>query len=104
MNFIDVKKISPKTATQKNGDKIINPATGSPIIEDYHIHNETIRVDEIKAFRKWDKDDTQIRFIDGDVTVIYFKGDKSNRGGVPQMLIQESWENLSKRIKSIPTD
>lgn len=102
MEFIDVKKIIEVYQKDELGNKIPNPhKKGKFMSEGFKTVIETIRVDEVKASRKWDKNSFQQRFIEDDVTVVYLKGD-SSRDSTAQMLINEEHSSFSKRLKSTP--
>jgi len=104
MEFIDVKKIIEVSEKDEKGNKILNPhKDGKFLAKGYKTEIETIRTSEIKSSRKWDKNSHQGRFIEGEMTVIYLKGD-SSRSTTAQILINESHSSFSQRLKSTPVD
>lgn len=103
--FIDVDKIAEVKAKDDQGKEITFEKNGRdyPIIEDYNIFKETIRIEDIKSARPWDKNKIQREKLDGAVTLLYLKGNP--RKDTPaQMLILESHEEFSKRVNSIQTN
>lgn len=102
MSLIDVKKVIEVHEKDERGRKVPHPSIdGKFVVKGYKTEVESIRTDEIKAAREWQKNSQQERLIDGDMTILYLKGDETKET-TAQMLINESHESFSKRIKSIP--
>lgn len=93
--FIEINKV---IEIHKKGDNgvVTIPTNGKPIVENYKSVKESIEIDSIKSFRPWEKNSTQNLFIEGDLTLIYLKGDPS-REGQAQILINESYDSFNKR-------
>jgi hypothetical protein len=68
--------------------------------DEYRFDSETIRVDEIKSWRRWNKDSNQEALIDGDVTKLYMKGTDRKETN-PEILILESYDSFNNRMKAI---
>lgn len=100
--FIEVNKIIEAYESNR-GIKVLDPRTGKPSVKGYTFKKETIRLDEIKSCRHWDKNEFQEGKLIGDVSLIYLVGDKSKES-TAQMLVMESYESLSKRLKSTPLE
>ena len=66
------------------------------LTEDINVVRETIRVDEIKSFRKWNKNVDEEKHIDGDVTIVYLIGDKTKKPA--EMKINESYDSFNARL------
>ena len=107
VEFIDVMKITNKKKRTSDNTTVINPHEGKPVMDqEYSVKKETIRIDEIKSARPWNKDVNQEISFEGGLTKIYLKGDgrqnsKDSKSTNPEMLIEESHESFSKRKKSI---
>lgn len=98
--FIEISKLIEVHKLDDRGSKITIPATGKHIIERYNASKESIEVDSIKSFRKWDKNNTQEQLIEGDVTLIYLKS-TLDRETQPQILIHESFDSFKQRCPTI---
>jgi len=102
--FIDVKKVSSEKKRADDGSRVKNPQTREAVQDiKYKVQTETIRVDEIRSVRPWNKDMNQEAQFDGKLTQIYFKGNGSKEKP-PTMLISESHEDFSKRLDSVQVD
>lgn len=99
--FIDVEKITTNRKKANDGSTVANPLTKETVKDSKpKIQKETIRIDEIRSFRKWSKDMEQEALFENQLTKIYFKGNGS-KDTQPEMLIHESHESFSKRINAI---
>lgn len=101
--FIEVQKLIEVFKTDHSGNKI--PMVGRPgtkvkyMTKGYEVKEETIRLDEIKSCRPWEKNPQQEQMIDDELTLIYLKGD-SKKETTAQMLIKESHKDFSTRLGS----
>lgn len=61
---------------------------------------ETIRISDIKSFRRWHKSDgAKFDNVEGDMTVLYLYGANGKDGG--SIKIKESEESFSERIGGV---
>jgi hypothetical protein len=93
--FIEINKVIEVHKKGNNG-VVSHPSTGKPILEGYKAVKESIEIDSIKSFRPWEKNSNQELYIDGDLTLIYLKGDPT-KDSQAQILIQESYDSFNKR-------
>lgn len=99
--FIEVHKIATKHKRDENGDQIKDPITQKPINDGFEVHVESIRIDEIRSYRIWNKTKDQEVYIDGEITKLYLKGSDDSRKKKPEMLINESYDSFAGRLKTI---
>lgn len=98
--LIEVQKLVAVEKKDSNGALVFEPQTKKPLIESYNCFRETINEDEIKSARPWQKNAQQALKVDGDITILYLKGD-TKKSAPAQMLINENHDDFSKRVKSI---
>jgi len=104
MKFIEVKKVTEKKKRINDGSDVINPQSGKKITNgELESLVEAIEIDTIKSWRKWVKTAAQNSYIEGDMTVIYFKN-QTNDNDRPnaQMLIEENSTDFTRRMPAIP--
>lgn len=102
--FIIVKKIIADKKRNSDGQTVRNPIDNNkPVTEGEKTVIETIRIDEIRSCRPWQKSKYEIEqgSIKGDKTVIYMKG-KDNDKSSPEIHIEENHLDFSLRLGSIP--
>ena len=84
--FIEVMRL---VASKEDGE----PETSTP-------KKESIRVSDIKSFRRWHKSDGgKFDNVNGDITVIYFTDDNSKERR--SIKIKESEESFSERLGGV---
>ena len=99
--FIEVTKVVEKKKKAEDGSEVRNPLEkGTPVQGGYDFFKETIRVDEIRSARHWDKSSDQEAYIETDLTIIYLKGD-GKRESRPNMLLLEKYSDFSKRLQAL---
>jgi hypothetical protein len=98
--FIDIIKVIEEKKRTKDGSPVIDPIKKTPVIEKLTTSRETIRIDEIKSARAWNKTKEQEVFIDGPMTKVYMFGDRTKKSQ-PEILIKESHESFSERLNAI---
>lgn len=101
--FIEVNKVSREKVRSSDGSKVENPLERQrkPVAsEKWIVQVEGIRIDEIRSYRKWDKNMSQEAYIEGEMTIIYTKS-KDQSKAPPQILIEESFESFSSRLKTV---
>lgn len=97
--FIEISKVIEVHEKGSNG-VVSHPPTGKPIVKGYKLVKESIEIDSIKSFRPWDKNSNQELYIEGELTLIYLKGDPA-RENQAQILIQESYDSFNKRSGAV---
>jgi len=99
--FIDVDKIVEKVKKDTDGRPIYfdHGEKSKPMIAGYNIFKETIRVDDIKSARPWEKNKIQRETLEGELTLLYLKGNK-DKDTPAQMLILEDHGSFSERLGS----
>ena len=84
--FIEVLKL---VASKKDGEQ-----------ESYTPKKESIRVSDIKSFRRWHKSDGgKFDQVEGDQTVLYLKSTNGKDGG--SIKISESEESFTERLGGV---
>lgn len=104
--FIEVLKISQKKKKTTDGSDVRNPLGKGERLTDtsnFRIDSETIRVDEIKSIRRYHKDMDMEAYIEGNVTLIYLKGD-GRRENNPEMLINEDYDSFTQRLNVVKVE
>lgn len=99
--FIEVNKVSVVQKKVVDGSKVVNPLIKNNYntIEETKIVKESIRLDEIKSFRPWNKTVEEEKNIEGPMTMIYLIGDKTKKSA--EMKINESFDSFKKRTSTI---
>ena len=99
--FIDVDKIVEKVKKDADGKPVYydHDDRSKPIISGYNVFKETIRVDDIKSARPWEKNKIQRETLEGELTLLYLNGN-SSKDTPAQMLILEDHRSFSERLGS----
>lgn len=104
--FIEVKKIEMQFLSTADGSVVKNPVDKKKVHSKPKIVKETVRIDEIKSFRPYHKNDEDENLIDGPICLIYFKKENSNQKdqdnkGNAVMKVNESYDSLNNRLSAI---
>lgn len=97
--FIEVNKVSVVQKRAIDGSKVKNPLSKDGIVEEIKVVKESIRLDEIKAFRAWNKSVEEEKQVEGPMTMLYLIGDKTKKSA--EMKINESYDSFTKRTPTI---
>lgn len=119
MTHIEIQKISEQEVPKENEAGVPIKIPGhyekdgkTPLtlkVKVVEVHIETIKIDNIKSYRHWRKStNPEWKKIEGDTTVLFMESDeKKNKHGVNvpcTILIHESYDSFSRRIKAIRSE
>lgn len=104
--FIVVDKIITQYEKDSKGNTVKNPMDQKPVAVGLKVVKETIRVDEIKAVRAWNKTSFQDKYIKTDIVSVYMldidrNKDASSKKRAAEIHIAESLESFNKRIGAL---
>ena len=105
--FIVVNKIISKYQKDEDGNIVKHPDSEKPLMDGVKIVEETIRIDEIKSVRPWNKAGMYSGHVPGSVTSLYMLDRSSGRNErfkPAEIHIAEDYKDFNKRIGAISKD